>query len=62
MSVRKEKLVVLDTNIIVSGFLDGDKISYPSKIISAWLTGELQVVDFHYFNFQFFTLKTLNLL
>ena len=43
MSVREEKLVVLDTNIIVSGFLDGDRISYPSKIISAWLTGELQV-------------------
>ena len=43
MSVREEKLVVLDTNIIVSGFLNGDRISYPSKIIFAWLTGELQV-------------------
>ena len=43
MSTRKRKLVVLDTNVIVSGFLDGDNISYPSKIISAWLVGEFQV-------------------
>lgn len=43
MSVKKRKLVILDTNIIVSGFLDGDNISYPSRVISAWLVGDLQV-------------------
>ncbi len=43
MSAKKRKLVVLDTNVIVSGLLDGDNISYPFKIISAWLVGKLQV-------------------
>ena len=41
MSVRKKPLVVLDTNVIVSGFLGGD--TYPSKILDAWLLGYVQV-------------------
>ena len=41
MSVRKKPLVVLDTNVIVSGFLSGD--TYPSKILDAWLCGHFQV-------------------
>ena len=41
MSVRKKPLVVLDTNVIVSGFLSGD--TYPSKILDAWLLGYVQV-------------------
>ena len=41
MSVRKKPLVVLDTNVIVSGFLSGD--TFPSKILDAWLCGHFQV-------------------
>ena len=41
MSVRKKPLVVLDTNVIVSGFLSVD--TYPSKILDAWLLGYVQV-------------------
>ena len=41
MSVRKKPLVVLDTNVIVSGFLSGD--TYPSKILDAWLLKYVQV-------------------
>ena len=41
MSGRKKPLVVLDTNVIVSGFLSGD--TYPSKILDAWLLGYVQV-------------------
>ena len=41
MSVRKKPLVVLDTNVIVSGFLSSD--TYPSKILDAWLFGYFQV-------------------
>lgn len=40
MSPQKRNLVVLDTNVIVSGFLGGD--SYPSKIIDAWLFKHFQ--------------------
>ena len=43
MSAKKSRIVVLDTNIIISGLLDGYDTSYPSKIISAWFFGELQV-------------------
>ena len=41
MSVRKKPLIVLDTNVIISGFLGGD--TYPSKILDAWLLGYVQV-------------------
>ncbi|MCZ0932960.1 MAG: putative toxin-antitoxin system toxin component, PIN family [Oligoflexia bacterium] len=41
MSPQKRKPVVLDTNVIVSGFLDG--ASYPAKIIDAWLFKHFQV-------------------
>ena len=41
MSVRKKPLVVLDTNVIVSGFLSVD--TYPSKSLDAWLLGYIQV-------------------
>ncbi len=41
MSVRKKPLVVLDTNVIVSGFLSAD--TYPSKILDAWLLKYIQV-------------------
>ncbi|MCY4512882.1 MAG: putative toxin-antitoxin system toxin component, PIN family [Bdellovibrionales bacterium] len=42
MNARKKPLVVLDTNVIVSGFLSGD--TYPSKILDAWLFGHFHVV------------------
>ena len=42
MSVRVKNPVVIDTNIIVSGFLyDGD--TYPAKIIDAWFFDRFQV-------------------
>ena len=41
MSIRKEPLIVLDTNVIVSGFLSSD--TYPSRILDAWLLGYVQV-------------------
>ena len=40
MSVRKKPLVVLDTNVIISGFLSGD--TYPTKVLDAWLLGYFQ--------------------
>ena len=43
MSTRKRKPIVIDTNVIVSGFLDsGD--SYPVKIIDAWFFNQILVV------------------
>ena len=47
MNTEKNPLVVLDTNVIVSGLLDSNNHSYPSKIISAWLFGNLQVAISH---------------
>ena len=46
MSVKKRKPVVIDTNVIVSGFLD-DSGSYPAKIIDAWLFGRIFVAVSH---------------
>ncbi|MDE0151389.1 MAG: putative toxin-antitoxin system toxin component, PIN family [Bdellovibrionales bacterium] len=42
MNVTKRKPAVIDTNIIVSGLLS-NMDAYPSKIINAWLLGEIQV-------------------
>lgn len=46
MSAKKRKPVVIDTNVIVSGFLD-DSDSYPAKIIDAWLFDRILVVVSH---------------
>ena len=42
MSVRKRNPVVIDTNVIVSGFLD-ESNSYPAKIIDAWFFNQIVV-------------------
>lgn len=46
MSAKKRIPVVIDTNVIVSGFLD-DSDSYPAKIIDAWLFDRVLVAISH---------------
>lgn len=46
MNIKKRKPVVIDTNVIVSGFLD-DSDSYPAKIIDSWLFDRILVVVSH---------------
>ena len=46
MSAKKRISVVIDTNVIVSGFLD-DSDSYPAKIIDAWLFDRVLVAISH---------------
>lgn len=46
MSAKKRISVVIDTNVIVSGFLD-DSDSYPAKIIDAWLFDRVLVTISH---------------
>ena len=47
VSVKKRKPVVIDTNVIVSGFLDDSDYSYPAKIIDAWLFDRILVAVSH---------------
>ena len=42
MSVKKRNPVVIDTNVIVSGFIS-DSNSYPAKIIDTWLFNRILV-------------------
>ena len=46
MNAKKKDLVVIDTNVIVSGFL-GDNSAYLSKIIDEWLFRSFQVAVSH---------------